>query len=74
MTGTKADELINNALKFQEDRVSLNKKYYKKFAKVLPPITAAKYMMVESQIQLMIDLVIASELPIVKKPASNENK
>jgi Spy/CpxP family protein refolding chaperone len=74
MTDKKAEELIKNSLKFQEDRVSLNKKYYNKFAKVLTPITAAKYMQLENQIQLIMDLKIASELPMIKKPVSKTTK
>jgi hypothetical protein len=74
MTDKKAEELIKNSLKFQEDRVSLNKKYYSKFAKALTPMTAAKYMQLENQIQLIMDLKIASELPMIKKPASNTTK
>lgn len=68
LTHKKADELIKNSFSFQEDRLSLNKKYYKKFAEVLTPTVAAKYMQVEHQIQLLIDLGIAANLPLAKKP------
>jgi hypothetical protein len=70
MTGEKANELIKNAFKFQKDRLSLNESYYKKYAKVLPPTTAAKYMQLENEIQTLIDLQIASELPLIKKPGA----
>ena len=52
----------------------LNESYYKKFAKVLTPTRAAKYMQIENQIQMLIDLSIASELPLVKKPVSDAVK
>jgi len=74
MSGEKANELIKNAFKFQKERLSLNETYYKKFAKALPAVTAAKYMQLENQIQLLIDLKIASELPLVKKPAGSPSK
>jgi flagellar biosynthesis chaperone FliJ len=74
MTGEKANELIQNAFKFQKERLSLNESYYKKYAKALPVTTAAKYMQLENQIQMLIDLKIASELPLVKKPAGGPNK
>ena len=68
LTDKKADELIKNSFGFQNDRLSLNEKYYKKFAEALTPIVAAKYMQVENQIQLIIDLSIAANLPLAKKP------
>jgi hypothetical protein len=70
LTDKKADELIKNSFSFLEDRMSLNKKYYKKFAEALTPIVAAKYMQLENQIQLMIDLSIAANLPYAEKPGT----
>jgi len=70
LTNKKADQLIMNSFNFQEDRLSLNKKYYKKFAEVLTPIVAAKYMQLENQIQLILDISIAANLPLAKKPGT----
>lgn len=67
MTDEKAKELIDSSIKLQEKRLDLQKKYFKKFQKVLPTIKAAKLMQLENQINLLIDLQIASELPLVKK-------
>jgi len=72
LTDKKADELIKTSFSFQNDRLSLNEKYYKKFADVLTPMVAAKYMQVENQIQLIIDLSIAANLPLAKKPGSEQ--
>jgi hypothetical protein len=74
MTDEKADQLMKTAFDFQQSRSKLNESYYKKFAKVLTPTTAAKYMQIENQIQLLIDLTITSELPLVKKPKSDAMK
>lgn len=68
LTNEKADQLINNAFDFQDDRLSLNEKYYNKIADALGAIVAAKYMQLENQIQLIIDLQINSNLPLAKKP------
>jgi len=68
LTDIKADQLIKNAFDFQEDRLSLNEKYYKKFADALTPTVAAKYMQLEYEIQLIIDLSVNSNLPLAKKP------
>lgn len=70
LTDKKADELIKTAFSFQKDRLSLNEKYYKKFAEALTPILAAKYMQLENQIQLILDLSIAANLPLAKKPSN----
>jgi hypothetical protein len=72
LTDKKADELIKTSFSFQNDRLSLNEKYYKKFAEVLTPIVAAKYMQLENQIQLILDLSIAANLPLAKKPGSEQ--
>jgi hypothetical protein len=70
LSDKKADELLMNSFSFLEDRLSLNKKYYKKFAEVLTPTVAAKYMQLENQIQLILDLSIAANLPLAKKPGT----
>ncbi len=68
LTDEKANQLIKNAFDFQGDRLSLNEKYYSKFAKALSPTVAAKYMQLEYEIQLIIDLSVNSNLPLAKKP------
>jgi hypothetical protein len=68
LTDAKADQLIKTSFKFQGDRLSINEKYYSKFAKALTPTVAAKYMQLEYQIQLIIDLMVSSNLPLAKKP------
>jgi len=68
LTNEKADELIKASFSFLNDRLDLNKKYYKKFADLLTPIVAAKYMQLENQIQLILDLSIAENLPLAKTP------
>lgn len=68
LSDEKANQLIENAFDFQEDRLDLNKKYHKKFADVLGPITAAKFMQLEYELQLLVDISINSNLPLAKKP------
>jgi len=68
LTNEKANQLVKNSFDFQEDRLDLNEKYYNKFADALGPIVAAKYMQLEHQIQLIIDLQINSNLPLAKNP------
>ncbi len=66
MTDEKARELVERVLKLEERRTNLKKKYFKKFDKVLPSKTVAKFFQLENQINLLIDLQIASELPLIK--------
>jgi hypothetical protein len=65
MTDDKADELIKNAMNFQKQRNELLGKYYEKVRQELGGITAARFMQVEHQLLLIIDLKIASALPVV---------
>jgi hypothetical protein len=73
MTDAKAKELVDKTFKFQEQRLSVKKKYFNEFSKVLSPTTAAKFMQLDNQMQLLIDLQIATELPLAKKPGSKQN-
>jgi hypothetical protein len=68
MTDEKAKELMERAFKIDEARLKLDKKYYKRVEKELGAIKAARFSQVENQIGLLIDLQIASELPLVSKP------
>jgi hypothetical protein len=65
MTDAKADELIQSALDYQKQRAELLAKYYERLKQSLGAITAARFLMVEHQLLLIIDLQIASSLPIV---------
>ena len=65
MTDEKAKELIETAFNIDSDLLELKKQYFKVFSTALSPTTAARYMQVENQIQLLLNLKIASELPLI---------
>jgi len=65
MTDEKADELIQSALNYQKQRSELLAKYYDRMKQSLGAITAARFVQVEHQLLLVIDLQIASSLQIV---------
>jgi hypothetical protein len=65
MTDDKADELVRNALAYQKQRGELLSKYYSKMKDSLGAITAARFVQIEHQLLLIIDLQIASQLPVV---------
>jgi hypothetical protein len=67
MTDAKADELIQRSLDFQKQRGELLAKYYQIMKQSVGAITAARFLQVEHQLLLIIDLQIASSLPIVQE-------
>jgi hypothetical protein len=66
MTNEVADRLATGALGLEDKRQALKAKYYARFKSVLPAVTAARFLQVENQILLLLDLQIAASLPIVK--------
>jgi len=65
MTDEKADELIQKSLAYQKQRAELLAQTYDKVKQALGATTAARFAQVEHQILLLIDLQIASSLPLV---------
>src|SRR5215203_5982546 len=61
-----ADKLANKSLELEGRRTALKQKYYARFKAALSPTTAARFLQLENQLLLIIDLQIASALPIVK--------
>src|SRR5271169_1456749 len=66
MTDEKADELIQKSLAYQKQRAELLAQTYDKVKQALGAVTAARFAQVEHQLLLIIDLQIASSLPIVE--------
>ncbi|NIO05463.1 MAG: hypothetical protein GTN74_12870 [Proteobacteria bacterium] len=66
MTDEKAKKLAEKSFKLEGKRTKLKKKYFKKFDKVLPSRTVAKFFQLENQINLLVDLQMASKLPLIK--------
>jgi hypothetical protein len=67
MTPDKADQLAHQVMALDEQRLALRKKYYDLFKKVIPTVLVVRFFQLESQIQLIIDLQIASNLPIIEE-------
>jgi hypothetical protein len=66
MTDTIADRLAHGALDLESRRTALKAKYYDRFKSALSARTAARFLQVENQILLLLDLQIAASLPIVQ--------
>lgn len=71
MTDAQADQLAKIALDLENQRNALKRAYYEKFRTALGGIVAARWLQVENQLLMVIDLQIASSLPVVSNPASN---
>ena len=66
MTDEKADELANLALELENKRNALKKTYYDKVREQLGGVMAARFLQIENQLLMIIDLQIAASLPIVE--------
>ena len=64
MTDAKADELIQKSLVYQKQRTELLVKTYEQVKEALGAVNAARFAQVEHQLLLLIDLRIASSLPV----------
>jgi len=67
LTDDQADSLGKRALDLEARRQAVKAKYYDKVRAALKPRTALRFLQVEHQLQLLIDLQISAALPIVAK-------
>jgi hypothetical protein len=67
MTDEKADQLARRALELDDQRQALRKKYYDLFKKALSTVLVVRFFQLENQIQLVVDLQIAANLPIIEE-------
>ena len=65
ITDEKAVELMNTSFNLRNKKLDLKRNYLKKFGKVIAPARAVKFMQVMNQIEMIIDIQIASQLPLV---------
>jgi len=65
MTDPKADELIQKSFAYQKQRAELLAKTYGLMKTAVGATTAARFAQVEHQLLLIIDLQIASSLPVI---------
>lgn len=69
-----ADRLASKALELEARRQELKGQVYQKVKKALSPLTAARFLQVEHQLLLLIDLQIASSLPIAPPAGAGGTK
>lgn len=69
MTDEKADTLITTAIQYEKQRTELLAKYYPKMKDAIGAIDAARFLQIEHQLLLIIDLQLASNLPLFEEDA-----
>jgi len=66
MTDAIADRLATKALDLEARRQAVKAKYFDRVKTALSPKTALRFLQVEHQLLLLIDLQISAALPVVK--------
>jgi hypothetical protein len=67
ITNEQADQLAHRALDLDDQRQALRRKYYDLLKKALPTVLVVRFFQLENQIQLIVDLQVASNLPIIEE-------
>jgi hypothetical protein len=67
LTDDKADELIQKALAYQKQRSELFARTYERVKQAIGGVEAARFAQIEQQLLLIIDLQIASSLPVAEE-------
>ena len=68
MSDEKAEIFARNAFALSSRRMKLREDYYKKFARALNPIIAARFAQIDNQIDTLLDLEILRMLPLIATP------
>jgi hypothetical protein len=66
LTNQKVTEIAEGLIEVDARRNALTKRYFQKMSQALNPKLAAKFLQVDHQILLILDLQIASSLPVVE--------
>ena len=66
MTDAQADDWTLRSLKLDADVAALRQKYWSTFRKLLPAKKAALYEQVERRAQTLIDIQLASQIPLLQ--------
>ena len=69
MDDAKADNLARRSLKLRQDRDKLYTKYYDRIKTATSPVVAAKFLQIENEINLLIDLKVATGTPLLPSDA-----
>jgi len=65
----KADEIMNKLFDLKQKNLDLKKEYFKKISKALSPVTAAKFIQIENEIDNFINVQVNAQLPLIGENA-----
>ena len=66
MTDAVAKQLLDEAVKFEEKKIKLEKKYIRKFRAILPDTKVTRYFQLENKLDAIIDFDLAAEIPLME--------
>jgi hypothetical protein len=65
---SEASKLAEQYFDYESKRLELLKKYHGEIAKSLSPVRAAQFAQIEHRVGTVVDLMIASEIPLLSGP------
>jgi hypothetical protein len=66
LTDEMTNQIANGAMDLEIRRVQLRRQYYQSMSKALSVRLAARFLQIETQIEKIVDLQVASSLPVVE--------
>jgi hypothetical protein len=66
MTDTKAEELLDRSLIYEEQALKVKQLYVKKFRRILPSIKVTRLMQLESRMNAAIQLKLSEGIPLIQ--------
>ena len=66
LTDEKVVQIVNGMIDLEIRRAQIRKQHFQSMRKTLPTKLVARFLQIESQIEKLVDLQIASSLPIVE--------
>jgi len=67
MTDQQVQSLAAQSFALAKKRIDLRQKYFKKVSKAVSPKTAARFVQVEDRVDMLVNLQLAANVPIVQK-------
>ncbi len=67
MSDAKARELGEQALTLAGRRHELRRQFFARMADEISPVIATRFLQVDNQLQMILDLQLASEIPLIQK-------
>ncbi len=65
MTNDQAEDIAEEMFDLLDDRIDLYKSFFGKFSDAVSPSVGARFVQVERQLNMVMDLQIAGEMPLI---------